>query len=482
MRIREVYVGVHGQSPGWTRVLDQERLDHRPDDHGSAPVIVLEGRIPAWASDYVDAGGVLVVSAALPLEPLLPRGVLGSVTGFTAPDGQERVCAPALATLFDGPGSGQLRLHEDRVVKYGEDPDVFPAVIVRRHGHGAVVASGLPLASLLHAAGDRLRPFSRFSKVTERVASVDKADVADTLKWMLTKAFELAGLPLVTIPRFPRGAASVFILRVDVDGVYGGNMRALAESVTRHRIAASFFLNGDLSTQHDGTLSGWGPGTEVGQHGQLHTLLGSIEENMENLRAGAAWMLSRTGLRAASFVGPRGLWNPQLGEALASLGYVYSSDFGLDFDSLPFRADSGILQIPVHPYSPERATVWAHEQGVAAPTAAEVSQHYLRVVTEQVRLRRPAHVYGHPQVLGSMVEEVLPALSAVADRYALPRLTLAEYADFWLQRECLTPHVTLSTNGSVDVLIEDIGLEPSVRAAPGSTVVVNGHRVEGARP
>lgn len=488
MHSREVYVGVHRDSPGWTRVLDQDRIAHRRDDDGSAPVIVLEGRLPAWASDYVAAGGILVASGALPAEPLLPPGSIASVTGFTAPKGDRRVWAPALATLFEGEGAGELRLHEDRVVKYGRDPDVFPAVISRRHGRGAVVASGMPLTSLLHAPGDRLRRFSRFSEVTERVASVDKADLADTLTWMLTRAFELAGLPLVTLPRFPGGAQSVFIFRVDVDGPYGQNMRELAESVTRHRIAASFYLNGDLSAEHVGTLSGWGSGTEVGQHGQLHTILGSTAENLENLRAAETWMYASTGRRPTSFVGPRGLWNRQLGEALASLRYRYSSDFGLDFDSLPFRADGGILQIPVHPYSPERAAVWADEQGVPAPTPAVVREHYLRTIVEQVRLGRQAHVYGHPQVLGTMAEQVLPALSAVADRYALPRLTLAGYADFWLRRERLTPRVEVTADGSIEVSVDDsglddcglddIGLEPGVRAPSGSAVVVNGRRID----
>ena len=470
---REIYVGIHDGCPGWTRVLDQERIDHRPDDDGSAPVIVLEGRLPTWASDYVESGGVVVVSGALPGDQLLPSGSIASVSGFTAPERGERVWAPALATLFEGTGTGEVRLHEDRVVKYGLDPDVFPAVIARRYGRGAVVASGLPLASLLHAPGDRLRRFSRFSEVTERVASVDKADVVDTLAWMLARAFELAGLPLVTLPRFPDGADSVLIFRVDVDGVYGDNMRALAESVTRHRIAASFYLNGDLSSAHDGALSGWGPGTEVGQHGHLHTLLSTTAENVENLRAGEAWVQSRTGIRPTSFVGPRGLWNPQLGEALICLGYTYSSDFGLDFDSLPFRADAGVLQVPVHPYSPERAAAWADEQDRPAPTAAEVSDHYVRAITEQVRLGRPAHVYGHPQVLGRMVDDVIPALSAAADRHSLPRLTLADYADFWLRRERLTPRVELMSDGSFEVSVNGAELEPTVRAPSGSPVVVN---------
>lgn len=477
MSRHEIFVGVHEGCAGWKRVLDQERINHRPDNEGSAPVLVLEGPLPTWASDYVAAGGVMVVSGALPQQKLLPSGSIASVTGFTPPDGDLRVWAPAMATLFEGSGAGEVRLHEDRVVKYGIDPDTFPAVITRHHGRGAIIASGLPLAALLHAPGDRLRRFSRFSEVTERVASVDKAALADTLIWMLVRAFEVVDLPLVTLPRFPGGAASVLIFRVDVDGIYGENMRELAEGVTRHRIAASFYLNGDLSTQHNGELSGWGPNTEVGQHGQRHTLMSTTAENVENLRAGESWMQARTGLRPTSFVGPRGLWNRHLGEALSSLGYRYSSDFGLDFDSLPFRAEGDILQVPVHPYSPERAAVWAAEQGAPAPTATEVREHYVRTVIEQIRLGRPAHIYGHPQVLGTMADEVLPALAAVSDRYSLPRLTLAEYADFWIRREGVTPRVERNPDGSIEVSVADLGLEPTVRLQSGAVVRVNGRRV-----
>ena len=110
MGSREVYVGVHGRSPGWTRVLDQERIAHRPDGDGTAPVMVLEGLLPAWASDYVAAGGVLVVSGALPEEQLLPLGSIASVTGFTAPDGDRRVWAPPAGGAGPLPGSASARL------------------------------------------------------------------------------------------------------------------------------------------------------------------------------------------------------------------------------------------------------------------------------------------------------------------------------------------------------------------------------------
>jgi len=472
---REVLVGLPDDDAGWQRILDQERIGVRHGDAPGAPIVLLSGEAPGWLEDFVSAGGVAVLSGARPDAPLLPRGSRIGVSGFTPPGRDYRCSAPALVTAFPGPGDGELRLHEDRVVKYGADPDRFPVVLTVRRGAGALVATGVPLTELLTTPGDRLRRFSRMSEVTERVCGVDKAEVAETLLHMLRTAFRLAGLPLVSVPRFPGGSPSVLILRVDVDGAYGDNVQALARLGEQRDLAMSFFLNAHLSEAHPGPLGPWGTRTEVGQHGARHTLLEGRDENVANLREAESWMQAHVGVRPSSFVGPRGMWNAALGEALSDLGYRYSSDFGLDFDSLPFRADAGVLQVPVHPYSPERATVWADESGVPRPTSGQVREHYLSVMAEQVRRGRPAHVYGHPEVLGAMAPDVVPALHDFAAAHGLPDLTLGEYADFWLGREAATPHPVL-VGGQLSVTMEDVGLPVQVSGGDGLDVVVNGVR------
>lgn len=471
----QLSVGVHGDAAGgWQRVLDQERIAHRRVQDGGAPITVFDGALPGWTGEYVAEGGVAVVSGALPDDPLLTDGRRVMVYGFTIPDRNIRCAAPGLVTVFNRRGTGEIRLHEDRIPKYGTDPDTFPVVHVEKYGRGSIVASGVPLTSLLSAPGDRLRRFAEFSPVTERVATVDKADIADTLLHMLRRAFEEAGLPLVTVPRFPLAAASVLVLRVDVDGVFGRNAMAIAAQAERAGVASSFYLNGDLCQRHPGPLGPWPGRTEVGQHAWTHTLYETVEDNLENLRRAQAWMAETGQRRPDSFVAPRGLWNPALGEALRSMGYRYSSDFGLDFDSLPFRSDGGILQVPVHPYSPERATVWTQEEGLPAPTAADVRDHYLRAMERQVQLRRPAHLYGHPEVLGQMAEEVVPPLARRALELGMPNLTLGEFADFWIRRESISPSVTFDAKRAVlRVELTDDGLPIEISSTGPVDLVVN---------
>jgi len=470
---REVLVGLRDGDGGWRRILDQERIGFRHADIAGAPIVLLSGEAPDWLEDFVAGGGVAVLSGALPECSLLPTGTRITITGFTPPGRQYRCSATSLVTAFPGSGEGELRLHEDRVVKYGADPDRFPVVLTVRRGTGALIATGVPLTDLLTAAGDRLRRFTRLSPVTERVASVDKAEIADTLLHMLREAFRIAGLPLVTLPRFPRGSPSVLILRVDVDGVFGTNLQTLAQLGEQRDLAMSFFINADLSEAHPGPMHQWGPRSEVGQHAARHTLMESRNDNLANLLEAESWMQAKVGVRPSSFVGPRGMWNARLGEALSTLGYRYSSDFGLDFDSLPFRADAGVLQVPVHPYSPERATVWADEVGRPRPSSDEVREHYLWVMAQQVRAGRAAHVYGHPEVLGAMAADIVPALHDFATEHKLPDLTLGEYADFWLSREAVTPHVVLSGE-ELSITMADIGLPAQVSGGEGLHVVVNG--------
>jgi len=114
---RKIYVGVNdgcpGRSASWTRSGSTTARTTTGRHRSSSSRVSCD----LLAFDYVESGGVVVVSGALPGDQLLPSGSSASVSGFKAPEGG-RVWAPALATLFGGTGTGEVRLHEDRVVKY----------------------------------------------------------------------------------------------------------------------------------------------------------------------------------------------------------------------------------------------------------------------------------------------------------------------------------------------------------------------------
>ncbi len=438
MTLRRLVVAVHpsdeGRS-GWVRLLEQERMGFVQSEDADPQVILFSDWLPPWLETYVSRGGVAVISGAPDADGLLPRGVPALIHRFISPvDGTTTVEAPGLARLFPGRGFGRARLHEDRVVKGGVDPDVYPVVLERKVGNGVLIFTGIPLARLLVARGDSLRTFSPHTSVTERVCSIDKAEILDILMWMLHRAFHHLQVPYVRPARFPNGARSVFVMRVDVDGVFGQHARRIAEASTAAGVRANFFFNGSLCDRAPGDLSNWMRSHEVGHHGYEHNVFPTVQKNIANLRLGAEWVREHIGMEPAGFVAPRGLWNDALDQALMELGYGFSSDFALDFDSLPFRTDCGVLQIPVHPYSPERATVHAAECDLPTPTPEAVLGHYLAVIDDQCKKQRVAYIYAHPEVFGQMAEKVLPTLFANV-RARLPSLTLGELAKWWQQRE-----------------------------------------------
>ena len=154
----------------------------------------------------------------------------------------------------------------------------------------------------------------------------------------------------------------MFLFRVDVDGLFGSNCRRMAEVARAHAIRGSFYFNASLYRLHSGELTPeWLDTHEIGHHADQHDFFDTVEENHVNLLGGMDWVQQQQDVRTTDYVAPRGLWNPALDQAMAALGHVYSSDFGLDFDSLPFITPAGVLQIPVHAFSAERYVIQQEE-------------------------------------------------------------------------------------------------------------------------
>ena len=499
---REIRLGLCADGDagdGWARVFRQDGLPWEPVDGPGRPIIVFDGGLPPWCADFVERGGVAVITGAPRADAILGPSIAATLTRFRPPARDCDAAMPCMARIFDGQGEGEIRLHENRKARGGRLADVRPAVLTRSHGRGWFVFTGLPLARHLAAAGDSLRVFTAASNVTERVATADKAEIADAMTWMLLAAFAKAGLPFVRLARYPRAARSVFLFRVDVDGLFGRNCRTLAEIAEAHGVAGSFYFNASLCRAHPGELSrDWLGNHEIAHHAEAHDLFDSVEDNRANLLGGMDWVEAQLGVRTTGYVAPRGLWNPALDRAMADLGHVYSSDFGLDFDSLPFFTEAGVLQIPVHPFSPERHAIHQEDAGLAPPGGGAVLHHYLSALDRQVALRRPAHLYGHPEVLGRLAHTVLPELFDAVARLGLPNMTLAAFADWWLKRDKARLHLSIDdANDALTVettaeALEAFGAEPAQvswngrrhELAPGRwSALLPGHEVQpGAMP
>ena len=145
-------------------------------------------------------------------------------------------------------------------------------------------------------------------------------------------------------------------------------------------------------------------------------------------------ILRSFGFEPSGFAGPHGRWSPDLDDALEDLGYLYSSDFQLGYDDLPFYPWKGdqfsrILQIPVHPVCEGLFL----EAGVAEPRV--IGEYLGQVVASRLDAGELAIAYGHPERRLGRMPEVLRILAQVVDARPLVwRATFSDLARWWRWR------------------------------------------------
>jgi len=445
-----VYEPSSSKTTGWTRVLEQEKTPYRRVSEPSCPVIVCEGQVPDRFAEFLQEGGVAIVTSAKELTlpfPVRYRGqTVTQLLQFAQLDLRD-VRIAGISAVFAGDGFGKFTLHENRVEKGGIQTGHFPAFIQEQVGRGYCLFTGLPLSELLLSSGDTLRTFNRQSSITERIVAVDKAQILRVLVWILRKGFSLLGLPYVHLCYFPNRAPSVFGFRIDVDGTYGENLNSIVEAARAAGLPMTFFINRSLCLGEEKYLHQIDPAHEIGNHADIHNLFDTREDNLRNVWEGRAWLQKNSLPVGPWYAAPRGMWNPELGAALDELGYLYSSDFGLEIDGLPFfprvyDRRSGLIQIPIHPFSVERAVRYAEENGLNPPSEEGVLSYFTAVARDHLQQGWPIFFYSHPEHFGKMARTVLFALKRLAEGWNVPNTTLSKYAEWWKRRDALKIHAT----------------------------------------
>lgn len=268
--------------------------------------------------------------------------------------------------------------------------------------------------------------------LSERIARHGKAKIRRRMLKRLSRAVNAAGGLWARLAPFPFPYRSAFNFRADLD-------ESAVEDYARFARARRPL--GDCCT-HFVSTAAYGESPAVLQdllrfdsqsHGHYHVIYRDPETNRRNLTR-ADRLLRESGFEPSGFAAPHGRWNHGLDQVLEDLGYLYSSDFQLGYDDLPFFPWSGdrfskVLQIPIHPIC-EGLFLEAGE-----PSGKAVADHLVRVARAKIEAGEPAFVYGHPERRLARQPEVLAALdAATAGESLLWRVTLTDFARWWRWR------------------------------------------------
>jgi len=300
---------------------------------------------------------------------------------------------------------------------------------IASRGGGWLASLGLPIDRL---ATDLRRARKRFHTSSGRfpsevVARVSKGEVRRLVEIVLRRLHRLRGLPYLHAWYFPGDRNNVFCYRIDSDYGSREEILRLYEIAQRRAIPMTWFLHVQA---HEEWLSLFRSfvDQEIAVHCYRHRTYPTYEENVANIGE-ALWLLRRAGFDPQGFAAPNGVWNPELGRAVRDHRFLYSSEFSIGYDDLPFFPPlsgglSPVLQVPIHPVSVGN---FLRVRG----SKRDMIDYYGEVVRRKLVRHDPLIFYHHPTHGADDVVE------SIADRVAgagVEGMKFVDYASWWIER------------------------------------------------
>ncbi|MDB5034076.1 MAG: hypothetical protein JWQ98_1317 [Chlorobi bacterium] len=265
------------------------------------------------------------------------------------------------------------------------------------------------------------------SEITARVSKGEiRKIIGIALRWLHTDR----GLPYVHLHDFPGRLDSLFCYRIDSDYGTRGQIDELYRVARQHEMRLTWFLHVEAHREWLDRFNDFQE-QEIGVHCFRHRTFGSYEENRANISE-AMWHLKREGIPFDGFAAPNGFWNRPLQRAIDDLGFLYSSEFSLDYDNLPCHPPmpggfASALQVPVHP-------VCIGSLLRVKASGGAMKSYFRWMIDRKLQTSEPAMLYHHP---GHEHFEVMGDTFAHVRELGIPNMTLSAYARWWRARSAV---------------------------------------------
>lgn len=440
----------------WIQVLDRERVPYSTLMKEETKIVLWDySIIQPKIYDFVQKGGVCI---AHNVETDFHLGLIKSDICYISRIRVPEFCKwdiriPSLATCYKTETAGVQEIgyfdvNENRIIKGNNAVGRFPLWMKISYGKGYFLISSVNFNQFYDLNGSTLREIQSkgvHSEITERISQIDKGLIAELLKEILKMVFKDLDIPWIQVNYYPEKASSVFLFRMDLDGDdTGENIKKVADICSKHQIKGTFYANENLLSKNSENINQLQylkiSGHDIGNHCNIHNVFDDYERNKDNIQNCADW-LKKEGIEPVGFVAPRGIWNPSLDKAIEDCGYGYSSDFGVNFNDLPYRPYyqgkfSKVLQIPVNPYCVGRAEIYKKEKDLPNLTDDEVFEYYKECIQYAVSSGGNGFIfmYGHPHGLGKR-HELIDRIFNLIDSMNCKKMSVQEFYGWWTYRE-----------------------------------------------
>lgn len=309
-------------------------------------------------------------------------------------------------------------------------------------GYAVVLPGGLSSIVLSCQVTRRNFPSSGPLLPSERVSRQSKNTIRSIVQRALEYLHTKRNIPFVYLWPFPNGQETIFNFRIDTDFSTPDKLNTLYDLCCQHDIPATWFVETGSSESFIEQFSNM-ESQEIGLHGHQHRIWRQYQRNERDVKKGIDVLLKAT-ISPKGYASPFGKWNISLSKAIEHHGFVYSSEFALDFDDLPFYPYledrfSSMLQIPVHPITTARLRNAHH-------STKEMKQYYENFLQQCLRFQFPFFIYDHPTGVNL---DVIKFIFNLVQEHNLQPTSLLNYAEWWKQKSTYKTEILYQDNSLI---------------------------------
>ncbi len=437
-----LHVGIIDESPGWRSLLLQEGISFSVITEAisvDAFSAVIAGRNITsqsvdWIRSYLSDGGSVLCTA----------GCYTQLTGQVSEQRFVKYVYPQPKTIFRKTEIIDL-MKECRIPEGANEllsDSNRPSVFVGTFGKGYLIVLPFDAGELMLDQRVATKSFyARRSRLPfEQVSSVSKNGIRQLVSQSLEVLHHKRGLPYVHCWYFPHDAKNIFALRIDTDRGSRDEIRnlyGLLSGATGRKISASWFV--DVKSQKH-WLDEYASmeGQEIALHCYEHKRYEEYRSADEDIRI-ASDIMKKVSIHAKGFAAPYGSWNAEVGKAIETHGFDYSSEFSYDYDSIPSfpyvdERFSDVLQVPVHPVSIGSL----RRQGCSEQ---EMKQYFHHILEKKISASEPLFFYHHPK---DHHESVLEEIFGWIQKNGIQNMTMEAYARWWKKRQTAKNEIHLN--------------------------------------
>ncbi len=335
-----------------------------------------------------------------------------------------------------------------------ENQERIKSVLTMSVGKGDVVVFPEGFVSLVHRAGSiRKNFYSSFSDefISEQVSRISKGVIRIHVQKALEYLFHKRGLPFVHLWFFPDGAKNIFSFRVDTDMGTKEEINSLNSLLQKFNIHATWFVE-TKSSENRIELFTELNNQEISYHCYRHKTFLSYKKNEADIIKGLK-IFESAGIKPKGYAAPYGKWNKTIAKAVDNFNFLYSSEFGFAYDSLPlypyYNSNfSKTLLIPIHPVSAGRLHWSGHSED-------NMVNYFFSIIEQKLFFNEPVILYTHPfekrlGVFEKVFERITNLNNDEAVTKKIPILTFSEYTEWWKKRLAVNWYAE-EKNGKVNI-------------------------------